>query len=133
HYGYSRQEFLGMRLSDIRPAEDVERLKDAVVPFSLDGDHHVDREEGAWRHRLKDGSLRSVEIAAHGVTFGGRRAVLVVAIDVTERVRAREALAKSTERLNLLHEIEQAIIASEAPVVVAEGALARLRDLLGVP
>src|SRR5207247_3067129 len=53
--------------------------------------------------------------------------------DGTKQTRAREALAKSTERLNLLHEIERAIIGAQAPREIAEAALRRLRDLLGVP
>ncbi|OLB41039.1 MAG: hypothetical protein AUI04_08825 [Candidatus Rokubacteria bacterium 13_2_20CM_2_64_8] len=47
--------------------------------------------------------------------------------------RAAAALATSNERLNLLHEIDLALIAGETPVTIAEAALPRLRDLLGVP
>ena len=47
--------------------------------------------------------------------------------------RAAAALATSNERLNLLHEIDLALIAGETPVAIAEAALPRLRDLLGVP
>src|SRR5439155_1622705 len=67
------------------------------------------------------------------MSFAGRRAALVVAIDVTELKRAQASLAESTERLTLLHEIDRALIAEEAPVAIAEAALRRLRDLLGVP
>ena len=133
HYGYSREEFLRMRLSDIRPVEDVPRLEEAVTPFSVNAGHTVELHDGAWRHRLKNGELRDVEIVAHAIDFAGRRAALVVVIDVTERTRDREALAKSTERLTLLHEIERAIIAAKAPREIAEAALRRLQDLLGVP
>ena len=133
HYGYSRNEFLRMKLSDVRPADDVPRLEDAVAAFTADARHTVQLSDGAWRHRLKNGELRDVEIVAHAIDFAGRGAALVVVIDVTEQTRAREALAQSTERLSLLHEIEQAIIAAKAPVEIAEAALRRLRDLLGVP
>ena len=57
HYGYTREEFLSMTLADIRPPEDVSRLKDAVSRASglaL---------SGHWRHRLKDGRLIDVEVA----------------------------------------------------------------------
>ena len=47
--------------------------------------------------------------------------------------RATAALAKSIERLNLLHEIDRALIAGQTPVTIAEAVLPRLRDLLGVP
>ena len=47
--------------------------------------------------------------------------------------RIASALAKSTERLQLLHEIDRALIAATAPVEIAEAVLPKLRDLLGVP
>ena len=133
HYGYSRDEFLRMRLTDVRPAEDVPRLEKAVAALTADAGRPDRLYDATWRHRLKSGELRDVEIAAHAFDFAGRRAALVVVIDVTEQTRAREALAKSTERLNLLHEIERAIIGAQAPREIAEAALRRLRDLLGVP
>ena len=47
--------------------------------------------------------------------------------------RTAAALARSTERLTMLHEIDRALIAAKAPVEIAEAILPRLRDLLGVP
>ena len=35
HYGYTREEFLSMTIADIRPPEDVDRLKDAVSKACL--------------------------------------------------------------------------------------------------
>lgn len=47
--------------------------------------------------------------------------------------RTAAALARSTERLTLLHEIDRSLIAATAPGAIAEVVLPRLRDLLGVP
>ena len=47
--------------------------------------------------------------------------------------RTAAALARSTERLTMLHEIDRSLIAAKAPVEIAEAVLPRLRDLLGVP
>ena len=52
HYGYSRAEFLRMRLSDIRPKEDVERLK-----ADLRASRKRLQYSGEWRHLKKDGTL----------------------------------------------------------------------------
>ncbi len=79
HYGYSRDEFLAMRVTDIRPEEDVPMLLDAVhdlPPLT---------KAGSWKHRLKDGRLIDVDITAHRLHFGGRDAVLVDVHDVTEQ------------------------------------------------
>src|SRR6266446_3962752 len=47
--------------------------------------------------------------------------------------RTAAALARSTDRLTMLHEIDRSLIAAKAPVEIAEAILPRLRDLLGVP
>ena len=60
HYGYSRDEFLGMRIADIRPAEDIPRLERLLA-----GERPRIRQSGVWRHRLRDGSLIPVEIVSH--------------------------------------------------------------------
>jgi len=133
HYGYSREEFLRMRLSDIRPPEDVPQLKQVVKSLAEGAVHEVRRHEGRWRHRLKDGRVIDVNIVSHTLDFAGRRASLVVAIDVTEVKQSQEALAKYAERLSILHEIDRAIIAARPPVEIAETVVRRLRPLLGVP
>jgi hypothetical protein len=46
---------------------------------------------------------------------------------------AQAALAKHAERLRILHEIDQAVVAEKAPVAIAEAVVQALRNLLGVP
>jgi PAS domain S-box-containing protein len=96
HYGYSREEFLNMTIKDIRPAEDVPALLVAVgrKPEGFD-------RAGVWRHRCRDGRILLVEITTHTIEFRGRRAELVLANDVTERMAAETALRESEARLRL--------------------------------
>ena len=94
HYGYSHEEFMGMTIVDIRPADDVERLR--AVTANRDGKiHHGD----IWTHRKKDGTLIDVEITSHEVNFEGRAARLVLANDVTERLKVENAIRDLNETL----------------------------------
>jgi PAS domain S-box-containing protein len=86
-YGYSREEFLALTIRDIRPPEDVPALLGSVARTGPGLE-----QAGLWRHRPKDGSLIDVEITSHTLEFDGRRAKLVLAIDVTERRRTEETL-----------------------------------------
>lgn len=95
-YGYSRDEFLQMTLADIRPPEEVPRLRERLRE-TADGFENM----GIWRHRRRNGEEILVEVSKHTLVFEGRRAELVLAQDVTARVRAENALHDSEERLRL--------------------------------
>ncbi len=93
HYGYSHAQFLGMTILDIRPPEDAQPLRAAVV----DGEGlHL---PVPWRHRLSDGREIYVEISSHTLDYGGRRARMVLAHDITERRLAQQALEQVNETL----------------------------------
>lgn len=93
-YGYARDEFLGMRITDIRPAEDVDRLLENVADVRAGASGQDLDEAGVWRHRTKGGRLLSVEITSHVIEFDGRNAELVMVRDVTEAVEAQQALLR---------------------------------------
>ena len=81
-----------MRITDIRPPEDVPR---AARPTSRRAAARARRAPKVWRHLRKDGSLISVEITAGRITFEGRKAALVLAHDVTDRLRLEQRLAEA--------------------------------------
>jgi PAS domain S-box-containing protein len=91
HYGYTHEEFLSMTIADIRPPEDVERLKDSVARA------HGLALSGHWRHRLKDGRQIDVDVASHTIDYGGRQAVLSVLRDITQRKQLEEQLRQSAK------------------------------------
>ncbi|MDB5157136.1 MAG: domain S-box-containing protein [Mucilaginibacter sp.] len=85
HYGYSREEFLHMRILDIRPAEEAEKLYAAVKSLQ-----ETYNNSGIWTHRKKDGTLFSVQISSHQVTSGREGMVMVRAKDITELKQLEE-------------------------------------------
>ena len=96
-YGYSREEFLRSKITDIRPQEDVPALlADLCSP------HDPTQDSGPWRHRKKTGELIDVQITSYPLTFRGKNARLVVATDITEQKRATDALKQSEEMFRLI-------------------------------
>jgi PAS domain S-box-containing protein len=76
-YGYSKEQFLSLRLADIRPLEDLARLGDA-----LGARHEEFQRSGPWRHMTADGQILWVDITSRLVEWEGRRAALVVATEL---------------------------------------------------
>jgi two-component system cell cycle sensor histidine kinase/response regulator CckA len=110
-YGYSREEFLGMRITDIRPNTEVPRLlkvsrkarKEQMVAC-----------QGYWRHRRKNGEEFDVEVTTQGISFAGKDAALVVVQDATARRTAERQVAEHTAYLQALTENNpSAIIATD--------------------
>jgi diguanylate cyclase (GGDEF)-like protein/PAS domain S-box-containing protein len=112
HYGYSRAQFLSMNLRHIHDCATYDELK------ALD---HASSESYAgrtWRHLLADQSMIDVAIFARAITHGAVPAVLIAAIDITERKRAEarvahmahhDALTGLPNRVLLRLRMEQAI------------------------
>src|SRR5687768_8241419 len=87
HYGYSREEFLALSASDLRPREHTEGpLPD---PEGSGGSSaELLQPAGISKHVTKDGTVIEVEIACADLSYDGLPASLVVVHDVTERLRA---------------------------------------------
>jgi hypothetical protein len=74
-YGYSREQFLAMRLRDLEAAE---KPVAARGPTALGG-------SALLRHRRKDGTSLEVELDSSDIALAGTSARLVLAKDVTEK------------------------------------------------
>jgi PAS domain S-box-containing protein len=136
HYGYSRAEFLSMRITDIRPDEELPKLLAAArAPDSPEFDG------GVWRHRTKDGRTISVEVVTHALTVLDRPARLTLAHDVTERHRAERELRETNDTLQTLIQASPlAIVTTDINGTVSEWNVAAERmfgwfagDVLGRP
>src|SRR5277367_364394 len=99
NYGYCREEFLRMKITDIRPAEDVPRLMHTLRRNSL-----TVSSLGVWKHRRKNGEIFDVEITSQGIGFGDHNAVLVSAVDIPARLAAESQIAEQTASLRAIME-----------------------------
>lgn len=95
-YGWSRDEFLSMSLLDIRPPEDA----DAVIAHVRLGG--IQQSSGPWRHLHKDGSEHFVHISSYPTEHGSRPARAVIVNDITDLLRATEALTQSEQMFRSL-------------------------------
>jgi two-component system cell cycle sensor histidine kinase/response regulator CckA len=78
-YGYSREEFLRMKVTDLQ----------------RDEDRSAAGKNGNCRHRTKDGRILNVATSAQALQFAGRKAELVVAEDITEKLHLEDQLRQS--------------------------------------
>jgi len=87
HYGYTREEFLGMALKDLRTEEEVPALIEYLHTLMADTPPARLGLAGLWKHKRKNGTTLEVEIKWSPVSFHGRPAFLTLANDVTDRKR----------------------------------------------
>lgn len=103
-YGYSQEEFLNLKITDIRPQEEVPAFLAAVgkVP-----ERYTDA--GRWLHRKKNGDTFYVRVFSHHTVFRGVPVKQSVVIDIDLKVRTELALAeKSAELENVLESMTDA-------------------------
>ncbi|BDI15634.1 hypothetical protein ANSO36C_14360 [Nostoc cf. commune SO-36] len=99
HYGYSREEFLQMQITDIRPSEDVPIFMDYLGQNS--SNVHL---AGQWQHRRKDGQIIDVEIFTNPIEYGSYNAQLVNIRDITEHKQIEINLQESEARFRVISE-----------------------------
>lgn len=99
HYGYSQEEFLQMRITDITfpqsmpIASEYCNQKDCNFNFNEQ-----------LQHRQKDGNIIDVEIASHPIDYANHKAQLVNIKDVTEHKRITRVIQESEARFRAIFE-----------------------------
>ncbi|HYX19094.1 MAG TPA: PAS domain S-box protein [Nostoc sp.] len=99
HYGYSREEFLQMRITDIRPLENV-----PIFIEYLRERHSNLHFSGQWQHRRKCGEIIDVEIVTHKIDYASYNARLVNIRDITEHKQIKKSLQESEARFRVIFE-----------------------------
>ncbi len=102
-YGYTREEFMHMTISDIRPIQDVPKFLELLSEPAPNYDR-----SGPWIHRFKDGTTSQVLITSHTVTFGTHRARFVLAEELTTSQKLELDMLQTKARIDTSAELSRA-------------------------
>ncbi|HWP82730.1 MAG TPA: response regulator [Bacteroidota bacterium] len=105
-YGFSRSEFLRMTIAEIQEMGEF-------LPTQTQSSHYA-------RHTRKDGTRIDVQVVTHIVEFLGRRSLLMISEDITERKKAEELLRASREQLRQLSAHLQSVREEERTRIARE-------------
>ncbi len=95
-YGYTLEEFLTMDIGNIRPKYDRGKVYELVKKNKdIDEFEYV----GVWTHIRKNGEHIKADIRSKGIIYKNRKARLILASDVTERMKHLEALELQNSKL----------------------------------
>lgn len=86
-YGYKRDEFLGMDLTDLYDPEDIQTLIDSSNTKTIEGEF-----SGPWRQKTKSGESIFVEIGKSTIEFNTHKAHLNVIRNITSNIEKEKEL-----------------------------------------
>ncbi len=92
HYGYAREELQQMQITQIRPSDHIPRLTNLLHEIRFRPSHSTETV-----HQAKDGRVFEVSVSWNTIWIQGRRAVLVVAEDISDVKRRTEELRRATD------------------------------------
>jgi diguanylate cyclase (GGDEF)-like protein/PAS domain S-box-containing protein len=98
-YGYSREQFMAMTVSQLRPENDHKRFVDFLR--TLEPDQFV---QNVGQHITADGTLIDVAVYSRALTYAGRSARLTVVHDVSASKRVESELRRTQKFLDAIIE-----------------------------
>jgi PAS domain S-box-containing protein len=100
HYGYSHDEFLQMKITDIHLPEDISML---MVHLTEQNNTQSQR-SSRWRHIHKNGQIIFVELISNAIQYGVHWARLVTIRDITENQKKELVLRENEITFNTIYQ-----------------------------
>jgi PAS domain S-box-containing protein len=124
--GYQRDEVIGRNGSELNLWVNPDQRLHVV---------ELIRDQGSVSNlevelQLASGKRGYALLSAELIEIEGERCILSMVHDITERKEAAQQVQRYTKRLELLHDIDQAILSAQSPEAIAQSVLERLRLLI---
>jgi PAS domain S-box-containing protein len=98
-YGYTQEEFVQMKVADLHPKPELNRLAG-----HLDTASEKENWVTEWKHISKSGEIFDIEVSATTIEYKGHASRLVLISDITERSIAEKEREKSEKKYRTLVE-----------------------------
>ncbi len=117
-YGYSHEEFLSLKNTDI--SAEPEKTKESTA-----NDHSF---VPIRYHKKRDGATFAVEISAGVTELDGKQVHIITARDITERLRMQDKLTKSESKYRTLIEksLDGIVISQDVKIIMVNKAFAEM-------
>ncbi len=102
--GYSKEEFINMSPADIDNPAYAKKLDDRIDELLKKGFTFFET-----IHVAKNGRKIPTELSSRVIEYKGKKAILTIARDISERKKAEEILRKSEEKLKTYFDLAQVI------------------------
>ncbi len=107
-YGYSREKFLQLNVTDLLHKE--KKIK-SIKPVQLVNQKDIQKETSTWHHLTSCGDVIIMEITSHKITYKGKNALLTLGNNITEKVQLENSL--NEERQIRQQQITEAVITGQ--------------------
>lgn len=125
-YGYDRSELTGM------PVANLNVLPETTIAEEMQQALTQNRDFFEFRHRLKSGEIRDVEVHSGPIDLSGKKLLFSIVQDVTERKRAEQAVESRDRILSAVSEAADIMMRSQNQPNALQRMLARLGEAAGV-
>jgi len=98
-YGYSREQFMSMTVTELRPQEDRERFAEFLRSLRPD-----QFSENVGQHTTAEGRIIDVSVYSRALTYAGRNARLTGVHDITKSKRVENELRRTQNFLDAIIE-----------------------------
>jgi PAS domain S-box-containing protein len=107
-YGYSKNEFLSLKVFDLRPTEQIERFKKIALK-AIAG--NILTHDYTMIHKNKNGDQILMQVYSYKINYKGQPAMLALAKNITERVSLFKNLEK--EKSLKRKQIAEAVVVAQ--------------------